>query len=410
MDRKPAILVIATLDTKADEVAYIKERIKESGCQALVMDTGTLNGTAYDADVTRREVAAAGGMALEKMLAASDKGLCIRTMMRGCAALAKKLHLDGGFDGVLGIGGAQGTDIGTMAMRELPFGVPKFMVSTVASGRATFGPYVGTKDVVMMHSVADIQGINFLTRRVFDNAVAGVCAMAACSRRSIRHATERPAVGLSMLGTTTPGAMRAHAILDKHGYDAIAFHQNGTGGIAMEDLAREGRFAGVLDINLHEVGDFVAGGLHGSIRDYRLTAAGEMGVPQVLAPGSINYAVWGPVDTLGPELLARKYIVHNPQLTLVRISRDELVKTAETVAQRASLAKGPIHIFIPLKGFSFPDREGGPHWEPADNELFIKTLKRNLHPDIPYDELPLHINDPEFIDVVVGELLGMMKG
>lgn len=407
MTTPPTILLIATLDTKARESMYVKERIESHGCRVLLMDTGTLNHDDYGADITRDDVAGAGGATLAELQAGGDKGACIRAMRRGAAALARRLYDEGRFDGVLGIGGAQGTDIGTRAMRELPFGVPKFMVSTVASGRATFGPYVGTKDMIMMHSVADIQGINFLTRQVFDNAAAAICGMVA--RRPAPVGEMRPAIGMSMLGTTTPGAMRAHSLLLDQGYDAVAFHQNGTGGISMEDLIREGRFKGVLDINLHELGDAVAGGLHAAIRDYRLKTAAELGVPQVVAPGSVNYAVWGPEDTLSPELLKRKRIVHNAQLTLVRISPDELRTTAEIAAERLSAATGPTHVYIPLRGFSYPDREGGPHWEPESNAIFIETLRKNLSPRIPYDELDLHVNDPAFIDVAVNGLLKMLR-
>ena len=403
----PVVLVIATLDTKAEEAAYIKKRIELHGCRALLMDTSLLGGSALGGDINRTEVAKAGGAVFEELVK-QDKGTCIRVMMKGCAALAASLYRKGAFHGVIAIGGAQGTDIGTAAMRELPFGLPKFMVSTVASGRASFGPYVGTKDIIMMHSVADIQGLNFLTRTVFDNAVAAVCGMLTMPPET-GGVQERPAVAMSMLGTTTPGAMRAHRILRERGYDAVAFHQNGTGGIAMEDLIREGRFKAVLDINLHEIGDAVAGGLHAAIRDYRLTSAGELGIPQLIAPGSINYAVWGPEPTLTPELRSHKYIVHNPQLTLVRLTPDELRKTAEITAGRISRAKGPAHVFIPLKGLSHPDREGGGHWEPESNEIFFKTLKKNMDPRIPYDELDMHINDPEFIDAVTGELLRILE-
>ena len=212
---------------------------------------------------------------------------------KGPAFWRRKLYEAGKFQGIISIGGAQGTDIGTAAMRELPFGVPKFMVSTVASGRATFGPFVGTKDIIMMHSVADIQGINFVTRRVFDNAAAAVCGMVINAAGGGDRPSPRVPVALSMLGTITQGAMRAIKLLSEKGYDAIAFHQNGTGGIAMEDMIREGIFKGVLDLNLHELGDSVVNGLHASIRDYRLEAAGALGLPQVVAPGSINYAVMG---------------------------------------------------------------------------------------------------------------------
>jgi uncharacterized protein (UPF0261 family) len=326
------------------------------------------------------------------------------------------------------MGGAQGTDIGTAAMRALPFGVPKLMISTVASGRATFGPYMGTKDIMMMHSVADIQGLNIITKRVFANAARAMCGMVKTSTASLDHSDSadfasavgvatnnsrtpkaRKSVALSMLGTTTVGAMRVKSILEAKGCELVAFHQNGTGGIAMEDMIAEGLFDAVLDLNLHEIGDSVYGGLHGSIRDYRLETAGRLGIPQVVAPGSINYTVQGPLASLSPELRARKLIVHNPNLTLVRLSHDELRETARVTARKLNAATGPLHVFIPLRGFSYPDREGLPHWEPEGNAIFIETLKKELKPSIPYDELDAHINDDEFVDAAVGELLKMLE-
>jgi uncharacterized protein (UPF0261 family) len=343
------------------------------------------------------------------LIASRDKGRCIGAMLKGASVLTKRLYAEGKFQGIISIGGAQGTDIGTAAMRELPFGVPKFMVSTVASGRATFGPFVGTKDIAMMHSVADIQGLNFITRRVLDNAAAAICGMVKNAAAGGYQSSDRVPVALSMLGTVTQGAMRAMKLLSVRGYDAIAFHQNGTGGIAMEDMIREGIFKGVLDLNLHELGDTVVNGLHASIRDYRLLSAGALGIPQVVVPGSINYAVRGPVETLPPEMLKRKYIVHNSFLTLVRLSNEEIAKAAVIVADRLNAAKGPTHVFIPLRGFSYPDHEGGPHWDPEGNGVFIRTLKSRLAPSIPYDELDLHINDDAFIDVVVNEIVRLMN-
>ena len=377
----PAILLIATFDTKAEEALYLINKMESLGCRVVSMDTGILEESGYAADVTRHQVAEAGGASIAELIASGDKGLCIGTMVRGACVWARKLYDQGGFRGILSIGGAQGTDIGTAAMRELPFGVPKFMVSTVASGRATFGPFVGTKDIVIMHSVADIQGINFMTRRVFDNAAAAVCGMVREAARAGDRLSGRPPVALSMLGTVTQGAMRAKKLLLEKGYDAIAFHQNGTGGIAMEDMIREGTFKGVLDLNLHELGDSVGKGLHAAIRDYRLVSAGALGIPQVVAPGSINYAVRGPIETLPPEMLAgRKYIVHNSFLTLVRLSRQELERTAEIVAERLNGAKGPTHVFIPLRGFSYPDREGRAHWDPESNAAFIGDSRRGFRP------------------------------
>ena len=409
-DDLPAVLLIATFDTKAEEALYLRRKMESLGCRVLSMDTGILLESGAATDIDRHQVAKAGGSSVREMVASGDKGKCIDAMRRGACALSRELYDAGEFQGVISIGGAQGTDIATAAMRELPFGVPKFMVSTVASGRATFGPFVGTKDIIMMHSVADIQGVNFMTRQVFDNAAAAVCGMvrdlrghdaASCPRKS--------PVALSMLGTVTQGAMRAKRLLSEKGYDAIAFHQNGTGGIAMEEMIREGMFKGVLDLNLHELGDSVAGGLHASIRDGRLTSAGALGIPQVVVPGSINYAVMGPVETLSPEIRERKYIVHNSQLTLVRLSTEELQKTAMIMAERLNMAKGPTHVFIPLGGFSYPDHPGRGHWDPEENGLFIRTLKSRLSSSIPYDEIDRNINDDAFIDTVVDALVKFMN-
>jgi len=416
----PTVLLIATFDTKADEALYLQRKMESLGCKVLSMDAGILLESGTATDINRRQVAEAGGSSIREMVASGDKGKCIDAMRKGACALSRKLYDAGEFQGVIAIGGAQGTDIGTAAMRELPFGVPKFMVSTVASGRATFGPFVGTKDIIMMHSVADIQGVNFMTRRVFDNAAAAVCGMvrdlrghdAASCCRGGHDAASCPLkfpVALSMLGTVTQGAMRAKRLLAERGYDAIAFHQNGTGGIAMEEMIREGIFKGVLDLNLHELGDSVAKGLHASIADGRLTSAGALGIPQVVVPGSINYAVMGPVETLSPEILKRKYIVHNSQLTLVRLSREELQRTAMITADRLNMAKGPTHVFIPLGGFSYPDHPGRGHWDPEENALFIRTLKSRLSSSIPYDEIDRHINDDAFIDTVVDALVQFMN-
>jgi uncharacterized protein (UPF0261 family) len=404
-----AVLLIATLDTKSGEAYYLKEKMESLGCRVLLMDTGILEESGDVSDVDRHQVAEAGGSSIREMIASGDKGGCIGVMRKGASVLAKRLFDEGKFRGIISIGGAQGTDIGTAAMRGLPFGVPKFMVSTVASGRATFGPYVGTKDIILMHSVADIQGINFMTRRVFDNAAAAVCGMVRDGEDGSPQSSDRVPVALSMLGTITRGAIRAKKLLFERGYDAVAFHQNGTGGIAMEDMIREGIFKGVLDLNLHELGDSVGGGLHAAIADYRLESAGALGIPQVVAPGSVNYMVMGPIETLSPETLRRKYIVHNSQLTLVRLSREELEKTAVITAGRLNKAKGPTHVFIPLRGFSHPDHEGRAHWDPEANDAFIRMLKSHLSSAIPYDELDLHINDDAFIDVVVDELVRFMN-
>lgn len=404
------ILLIATLDTKETEAAYLKQLLEAKDVQVIVMDTGVLAAPRkITPAISREEVALAGGMDIDTLVATGNKGKCIDVMIKGAQAIAKKMFAAGEFDGVISFGGAQGTNIGTAVMKNLPFGVPKLMVSTVASGTATFGPFVGTKDVLMMHSVVDVQGTNSLITRIFENAAAAICGMVKNNSGQIKDCKGKKAVALSMLGTTTPGALRAQKLLEAEGYEVIAFHQNGTGGIAMEDLIGEGFFCGVLDLNLHEIADRLVGGLHGSIADYRLETAAAVGIPQIIAPGSIGYSVQGPVNTLSSELKKRKYIIHNPTLTLVRLTPEELSQVAEVVAEKLNKARGPIKVLLPLKGFSFPNREGEELWDPSGNQVFIETFKAKIAPSIAVEEVNAHINDAEFIDQVVANFLNLQQ-
>ena len=403
------ILLIGTMDTKEEELLFCRDLIARRGFKVLLLDAGILKDPRTPPDVTRQEVARAAGVGdLASLLAMGDKGKCIETMIKGVAAKTQELLRQGAFHGILGMGGGQGTDICASAMRSAPRGMPKLLVSTVASGKATFGPYVGTKDIMMMHSIVDLQGLNFLIRRILANAVGAVCGMVGTGDEEAMKPRGIP-VALSMLGTTTPGALRIKAMLERRGYEVVAFHQNGTGGIAMEEMIREGAFKGFLDLNLHEIGDRFVGGLHSDPHKERLEAAGAMGIPQVIAPGSINYAVWGPFLSLSEELKSRKYIIHNPNMTLVRLSPDELRQVGKLTAGKLNRAKGPTRVFIPLRGFSYPDRENLPHWEPEGNRAFLEALKAHLHPSIPVKELDAHINDPEFIDPVADAFLSMME-
>jgi uncharacterized protein (UPF0261 family) len=402
------VLLIATFDTKEAEALFLKERIEARGVRVLAMDAGILGAPHAAVDISQKEVALRGGLSLDEAVSTKDKGKCIFNMIRGAEVLCREHYERGCFQGVVGLGGAQGTDIGCAAMRALPTGVPRLMVSTVASGRAMFGPYVGTKDITLMHSVADIQGLNFLTRRILDNAAGAICGMIARPDEAAMKPTGVP-VAMSMLGTTTPGALRCKSALERQGFEVVTFHQNGTGGIAMEDMIREGFFKGVLDLNLHEIGDRYVNGLHAAIRDDRAEAAGAMGLPQVVAPGSSNYVVLGPLNQLPPEWRSRKLIVHNPNLTLVRLNRPELEATGRIIAEKLNRARGPVHFFIPWRGLSYPDREGLPHWDPEDNRIFLETIKAHLRPTIPVTEIDAHINDPEFIDPVTETFVAMMK-
>ncbi len=405
---KPTVLIAATLDTKEIETEYLKRLIEEKGLRTIIVDAGILaKPRRVKPDVTREEVAIAGGSTIEELLASGNKGYCIDVMIAGVKVVVQELFAQGEFSGIIGIGGAQGTNIITSVMKVLPFGLPKLMVSTIACGTATFGPFVGTKDVTMMHSVVDVQGLNRLFTRILKNAAAAITGMVKSYTADANEGLNDNAVAMSMLGTTTPGALRAQGLLEEKGYEVVAFHQNGTGGIAMEDFIADGVFQAVLDINLHEVADRVVGGLHGAVEDYRLEAAGRAGIPQVIAPGSVGYTVQGPVESLSPAMKKRQYIVHNPNLTLVRLSPEELRETAEVIAAKVNRARGPVKFYLPLQGFSYANRAGLDLWDPVGNEVFIKTLKEKLSPAIELEEVDAHINDAEFIDRVIEGFLSL---
>ncbi|MDF1592276.1 MAG: Tm-1-like ATP-binding domain-containing protein [Desulfobacterales bacterium] len=401
------VLLIATFDTKSAEALYLKAQIEALEFAVLTMDAGILKPPGTPVDIDRATIAQRGGTPIETALAANDKGAAILNMMSGVAVLTRELYEQGRFGAAIGIGGAQGTDIATAGMRALPIGVPKFMVSTVASGQTPFGPFVGTRDVTLMHSVADIQGLNFLTRRILKNAAGAVCGMLEQFCKEDIQPVGLP-VAMSMMGTTTPGSLYCKKKLEDKGFEIVTFHQNGTGGVAMDEMVRSGAFRAVLDLSLHEVADRFMGGLHGAIRADRLEAAADMGIPQVVVPGGVNYMVLGPLKGLSESIRSRKLIVHNPNLTLVRLTPDELSRVGKIVADKLNRSRSACRVFIPLKGFSYPDRDGLPHWEPEGNRAFIESLKNNLKDTISIKEIDAHINDPEFMDHVVESFLDIM--
>ena len=390
--RSKAILIIATLDTKGPETSYIKDLIETKGHQVLVMDTGILGPPPFQPDLSRDEVAQATGIPIEELIRIKDKGRAIQTMAEGSKKIVQQLYREGKIAGVIGLGGSQGTEIGTSAMRALPLGFPKLMVSTVASGYAQFGTYVGTKDLLMMHSVVDILGLNVFLRTILSNAAGAIMGMV--ERGTKIEKPEKKQVGITIYGTTTPGCMVAKAYLESKGFEVVAFHPNGTGGRAMEEMVEEGILNGVLDMTTHELTDELVGGLHRAGPN-RLEAAGKRGIPQVVVPGSIDFIVTGPVTSLQPEYRNRNYIAHNPSITLVKASHEEMRTVGKVMATKLNHAKGPTIVMIPLRGFSYPNRKGEALYDEEGNQAFIKTLKRNLK-GVKVIEVDAHINDPEF--------------
>lgn len=404
---RAVVLLIATFDTKRNEALFLKARLESRGARVLTMDVGTLGPPGFEADLPRGRVTSAAGYASDGTNAFRDQGEAVAVMSKGAASLCRDLHRHGAIHGVIAIGGAQGTEIGCSAMRTLPTGVPRLMLSTIACGQTTFGPLVGTTDITIMHSVTDLQGLNFVTTRVLDNAAGAIVGMVSRLDENLTLPGDVP-VAMSMLGTTTQGALLCKGELERRGFEVVAFHQNGTGGIAMEDMIRAGAFKGVLDLNLHEIADRYVGGLHGAIRDDRLEAASDVGIPRVVAPGSINYAVMGPIASLAAHWRSRPSVVHNSNLTLVRLNAEELFHLGGLVAAKLNRATGPTHVFLPLRGFSSRDREGLPHWQPESNRAFLDALRASLLPTIPLTQVDAHINDAEFVDAVLTAFLAMM--
>lgn len=402
------ILILATLDTKEDEVVFLKKRVEQHGCRTLIVDAGVLREPDLKPDVSRQAVAALGGEPLDQLLQSGDKGRCIETMMRGAARAVRQLWDEKRFDGILGVGGAQGAAIGTAAMRALPFGVPKLMVTTVASGQAAFGEFVGTADLTMMHCVADMFGINALTAKILTNAAGAITGMVEAAAMSASLA-DRPRIAMTVLGNTTPAGMTIKRLLNARGYEVVGFHANGTGGVSAEVLIGEGYFDAMLDLTTHEIMDREYGGKHGAIADTRLQASAGDGIPRLVVPGCIDYLVFGPPDSVPARFKERPYVVHNPQITLVRTTAEEMVHVANLMVERLGQAKGPAAVAIPLRGLSMHNIEGQVFFDPETDKACHDVFRAELAPDIPLHEIDAHINDPAFAEACV-ELLLEIQG
>lgn len=400
------IAIIGTLDTKGQEIAFIRHQIQARGHQTQVIDAGVLGQPSIEASVTRQEVARAGGGELAELIAAGDKGRAIQTMIDGTRVLVTRLYAEGKLGGVIALGGGQGTAIGTTAMQALPIGVPKVMVSTIASGQNIFEPYVGTTDLTLMHSVADIVGINVVTRQVFTNAAAAVAAMVD-ARESIEEG-DRVVLGATMLGLTTPCVLRARELLEMQGYELVTFHPNGTGGRAMERLIDEGLIRGVIDVSTQELTGHVCQGLFDAGPD-RMKAAGRRGLPQVIAPGGTDYIVLGPLASLTAEQRSQPLIIHNPNITLIRTAREEMAEIGRLMALRLNEARGPVAVLIPTGGFSYSDRPGHAFHDPAADAALVEALESDLAPGVELIKIEAHINDPAFAEALVLKMQELLQ-
>jgi uncharacterized protein (UPF0261 family) len=403
----PWIALIGTLDTKGEEIAYVRDRLRALGAQPLVIDSGILGEAGCAADVTRDEVARAGGHELAAVRAAGSRGAAVTLMLQGVRAVVLRLFTEGRVHGVLCLGGAEGALLGAAAMHALPVGVPKLIVSPSASGRRAFGPFVGEGDVTVMHSVIDILGLNEISRAIFDNAAAAIAGMARDAGRPVLELGSK-CVGITMLGQTTPGVMRLRERLLAAGHAPVIFHANGVGGPAMEKLVASGALAGVVDYTLSELANSLMDGIHATGPE-RLRIAGRNGLPQVVVPGCCDFFNQGARDTVPERFRDRKSYYHNPVATLVRLSAEEGVELGRMIAGRLADSVRQVHVVVPTRGFSLVDAVGGDLYDPAADRAFIDALRVALRSDFAYEEVDAHVDDPAFADLVADRYLTLVK-
>lgn len=397
------ILLIGTLDTKGVEVRFVRDLIAARGPDTLVVDAGVLGEPTFAPDISATEVAAAGGSSLSALRATGDRGASVDVMIRGLQNIVPRLYAEGRFDGVLGLGGGGGTALAAAAMRELPAGVPKLLVSTMASGDV--GPYVGVKDLTLMYSVVDIAGLNPLSRRILANAAGAICGMV--EQPAPVADADRPLIAATMFGVTTPCVERVRQSLEQAGYDVLVFHATGAGGRAMEGLIADGFISGVADITTTEWCDEVVGGVLSAGPD-RLSAAGRAGIPQVVSVGALDMVNFGGVDTVPAQFRERNLYKHNPQVTLMRTSADECREIARRIAQQLNAARGPAHLLLPLRGVSMIDAQGQPFYDPDADAALFETLRAAVEPPVEIVEIDAHINDAAFADACAERLLQLL--
>jgi len=401
-----AVVLVGTLDTKGADFQFVRKLLHEAGLETIVLDAGVIQPPHFTPDISRDEVYAAAGTTLEAVRKAADRGRAIEAAARGAAKIAVDLHAVGKLDGLLGLGGSAGTTIGTAAMRALPFGVPKLMVSTLASGQVK--QYVGVRDILMMHSVVDISGLNRVSRIVLTNAAAAMAGMVkAHGLPAIALEEDKPLVAATMFGVTTPCVEAARLIVEQAGYEVLVFHATGTGGQTMESFITDGLICGVLDLTTTELADELVGGILTAGRD-RLTGAGLQGVPQLISLGALDMVNFGQPETVPEKFKGRRFYQHNPTVTLMRTTPEENDQLGKEIAQKASAAKGPTTVLVPLRGVSAIDKEGQPFWWPEADAALFQSLRNWMSPHVPLIELDMHINDPGFAEAVVAHLQRMM--
>jgi uncharacterized protein (UPF0261 family) len=405
MTTPKTIALIGTFDTKGEEFSFLRACIERTGLRTIMIDVGVLGTSPFVADISPAEVAAAAKEDLTALQRDRDRGRSVTVMALGATAILLRLHAQRAIHGVAALGGSAGTTIATAAMRALPYGFPKLMVSTLAAGDVK--PYVGIKDICMMPSVLDISGLNYVSRRILSNAAAAICGMVAAE--PFTGPNSKPSIAATMFGVTTPCVTVARRILEQTGYDVLVFHATGTGGQAMEQLIEDGAIQAVLDLTTTELADELVGGVM-SAGPHRLEAAGRKGIPQLVCPGAIDMVNFGPADTVPVKFRSRKLYVHNPSVTLMRTTPKECAAIGRITAARLNHATGPVTVLIPLQGVSAIDKLGGPFYSPEALDAYRASLKASVSSAIKVVELDAHINDDSFARAATDLLLQSLEG
>jgi uncharacterized protein (UPF0261 family) len=389
------VVLIGTLDTKGPEVKYLRDRLQELGLTTTVIDSGIL-GEPLDIvpDIDHAEAATYAGTTIEALQNAGSRGRAVAGMREALKNLTLTLYESGRLDAIVSMGGAEGAVMGAAAMMVLPVGVPKVLVSPIASGYHFFAPLVGTTDMMVIHSVVDILGLNPIACTIFDNVAGAIAGMVTHGHGLPKPEEGKKYVAMTMLGNTTRAVMAAKDVLAEHGYEAVIFHSNGVGGPAMEELAELGQFMGAIDFTTNEIYDPLVGGIHDGGPD-RLKRLGLLGLPQVVVPGCIDFSVWN-AGTVPAFLSERPIYDHNPEYTLVRASHEEMIQLGSIMAERLNLTRAPLIIAVPTRGLSIPNVPDGPFWDPPADAAFLDALRREIREDIPILTYERHVNDPAF--------------
>ncbi|MGO9571217.1 MAG: Tm-1-like ATP-binding domain-containing protein [Desulfomonilaceae bacterium] len=401
--KEKTVLIIGTLDTKGEECVYVRELLRKRGCNSILIDPGSMGEPVTSGDISRGEVASRAGFNLRHLVETLDKGKIIQAMTDGLTAWVSYLYAEGKIQGVIALGGGQGTAMGTSAMQVLPLGFPKVMVSTIASGNMR--PFLQTQDIAVFPSVTDVFGLNYVFVRILENAVNALVGMV-----SNYHPIEkgrRRVIGATAFGVTTAGLMKMKKLFNEQGLEMIFFHATGIGGRAMEDMAEAGYFDGVMDWTTHEILDEMGKGIFAPGKT-RLDILSKVRIPYILAPGAIDYICKGPYKGLSSTWKRRKHIIHNQNITLVRGTANEMARAAKFMARKINRAIGPVRILVPLKGFSEPNALGKPFYDPATDRTFIQTLRDSLIDDSRVMEFDAHINDESFVREGVSHMMTML--